>query len=92
MSLEDSREEVDDFSSLVTNASINIVPQKGKGQVRGSALGEPGMMHDPDVINTINEYEPTEQRVDEREANAFKRWMQCNEFPHEIFVLITLYS
>jgi len=56
------------------------VPQKGKGAIRGSALGSPGSMHDPDIIQEFNEFKQTEQRVTEREANAFKNWMQSDSF------------
>jgi len=58
------------------------VPQKGKGQIRGNAMGAPHEAHDTLLINMKINADPTEQFVTPEDALAFKHYM--NEDKHFI--------
>lgn len=50
------------------------VPQKGKGNMRGSSLGAPGSFHEPGLHNDLQDQHPDYHRIDQSEASAFKAY------------------
>ena len=55
-----------------------LVPQKGKGEIRGSAMGDPNSSHDELLHNMKNTPEPDSQFVTSEDALAFKHYMNGN--------------
>jgi hypothetical protein len=55
------------------------VPVKGRGAMRGSALGPPGEFHLPQVHNRLNFYHPDSTVVNSDDALKFKSWMQSDK-------------
>lgn len=51
------------------------VPQKGRGSMRGAAMGEPGEFHQPKIHNRLNYHHPDSKMVNSEDAVKFKHWM-----------------
>lgn len=51
------------------------VPQKGRGVIRGDALGPPGNFHLPQVHNFLRNHTQDNQLIDSEDAVKFKRYM-----------------
>jgi hypothetical protein len=51
------------------------VPQKGRGPVRGQAMGRPGEFHQPKVHNQLNFYHPDSKVITSEDAVKFKAYM-----------------
>lgn len=51
------------------------VPQKGRGPIRGSAMGRPGEFHDPKMHNFLNFYHPDAKMVSSEDTVKFKAYM-----------------
>jgi hypothetical protein len=57
------------------------VPQKGRINFRGkSLLGPPGTLHDPDVVNWLNNKDPDFQFISPEEALQFKVYMNEDKY------------
>lgn len=51
------------------------VPQKGRGLIRGEALGVPGDFHQPKIHNRLNFHHPDAKLINSEDAVKFKAWM-----------------
>ena len=51
------------------------VPAKGRGAIRGSALGVPGEFHQPKVHNFLNFYHPDSKIINSEDSIKFKAFM-----------------
>ena len=51
------------------------VPQKGRGAIRGAALGVPGEFHQPKVHNFLNFYHPDAKKINSEDSVKFKAFM-----------------
>ena len=59
---------------------MKIVPRQGKGNVRGSSMGPPGMYNDPYNFNVHQHDNPAVKiQVDSVEAKIHKQFMDCKE-------------
>ena len=55
------------------------LPVKGRGTVRGSAIGRPGDFHSPAAHNYLNNYHADSKVVDSEDTVKFKAWMQSDK-------------
>jgi len=55
------------------------VPQKGRGTIRGTAMGEPGQFHSPKIHNRLNFHHPDAKLVNSEDAVKFKEWMGSDQ-------------
>ena len=55
------------------------LPVKGRGTIRGSAIGRPGDFHSPAVHNYLNNYHADSKVIDSEDAVKFKSWMQSDK-------------
>ena len=55
------------------------LPQRDKGAVRGSALGNPGDFHQPRVHNHLENYHQESKLVDSEDAVKFKAYMNSDK-------------
>ncbi len=51
------------------------VPQKGRGAIRGTAIGKPGEFHSPKTHNFLNFYHPDAKIINSEDAAKFKAFM-----------------
>lgn len=51
------------------------VPQKGRGAIRGPAMGVPGEFHQPNFHNYLNFYHPDSKIINSEDAMKFKAFM-----------------
>lgn len=51
------------------------VPQKGRGNLRGTALASPGYFHQPSVHNYLENYHQDSKVIDSEDAVKFKAYM-----------------
>ena len=51
------------------------VPKKGRGPIRGNAIGRPGEFHSPKTHNFLNFYHPDAKIVNSEDAVKFKAFM-----------------
>ena len=51
------------------------VPQKGRGAIRGTAIGKPGEFHSPKTHNFLNFYHPDSKIINSEDAAKFKAFM-----------------
>jgi len=51
------------------------LPQKGKGNIRGKALGRPQDFHSPEFHNFLHNYHQDSTFVNSEDAIKFKNWM-----------------
>jgi len=56
------------------------LPQKGRGDRRGTALGSPGIFHDPKIHNRLNFHHPDSKIINSEDAVKFKAWMTSDKF------------
>ena len=50
------------------------IPQKGRGSIRGNALGNPGDFHTPEVHNFLQNYHADSKVINSKEVAMFKNW------------------
>jgi len=55
------------------------VPSKGRGPIRGSALGRPGEFHSPKTHNFLNFYHPDAKTVTSEDTVKFKAFMTTDK-------------
>ena len=55
------------------------VPSKGRGPIRGTAIGRPGEFHSPKVHNFYNFYHPDSKTVTSEDSVKFKAFMQSDK-------------
>lgn len=55
------------------------LPQKGRGAIRGAALGVPGAFHQPKMHNFLNFYHPDAKTVTSEDSVKFKAFMQSDK-------------
>ena len=55
------------------------LPQKGKGDIRGSALGSPGTFHSPKIHNRMNFHHPDAKIINSEDAVKFKAYMNSDK-------------
>ena len=60
------------------------VPQKGKGTIRGSAMGRPGEFHTPQVHNFYNNYHADAKLVSSEDALKFKNFMAADKVDYNM--------
>jgi len=51
------------------------VPSKGRGPIRGTALGRPGEFHSPKTHNFLNFYHPDSKIINSEDSVKFKAYM-----------------
>lgn len=56
------------------------LPQKGRGSVRGTALGPIGEFHQPTVHNHLNNYHQDSSVVTSEDAVKFKHYMTSDKY------------
>ena len=55
------------------------VPKKGRGSIRGTAMGRPGEFHQPAVHNFLNYYHPDSKTITSEDTMKFKAFMQSDK-------------
>ena len=55
------------------------VPQKGRGTIRGNAMGAPGNFHYPNIHNRLNFHHPDAKVINSEDAIKFKAWMNTDK-------------
>lgn len=55
------------------------LPQKGRGTTRGSALGNPGEFHSPQIHNFLDYYHADSKMVSTEDAIKFKAYMNSDK-------------
>jgi len=58
------------------------VPSKGRGPIRGAAIGAPGEFHAPAVHNFLENYHQDSAVVTSEEAVKFKAFMSSDKYDH----------
>jgi len=56
------------------------VPVKGRGSIRGGAIGRPGEFHSPKIHNELEFYHPDAKTVTSEDAVKFKAYMVHDKF------------
>ena len=51
------------------------IPKKGRGAIRGAAIGKPGEFHSPKTHNFLNFYHPDSKIINSEDAVKFKAFM-----------------
>lgn len=60
------------------------VPQKGRGTIRGSAIGRPGEFHSPQTHNFYNNYHGDSKLVTSEDAVKFKNYMNSDKVDYNM--------